>query len=150
MRYVWPAWLVFSSLATLFALLRPGRTATQLSSVIGLLGAATFIGWLTNGGFFLCLALGITVAYPSLCLIFLALRPAPRPPLPPGSAQVFARQAVVPAVVWGSAIGLAFGVGGRLSGSDFVVWRASLGGGLVWLGVSAWLWQLRGKPIVGP
>ena len=113
-----------------------------------LLDASTFLGWLAYAG--LCLALGVTIAYPSSCAIFLVLRRAPRPPLPPGYARLFAGQAIAPSLVWGAAIGLACGLGGRLFGPAFVLSRACLGGGLVWLSVSAWLWQLRGKPFVAP
>lgn len=124
MNVVWPIWLVFVCVVGLAGILKPEPTAAKPTAIAILLGLLTFLVWVTHGRLAVFIPAGTVVALP--LLLGLAGRAAGlKGALPTGTLLTLARRALGPAVAFGTFIGVAFEVGGRLYGAEFVVWSAA-------------------------
>ncbi len=103
-------------------------------------GVSAFAVWLTKGRLIAFCSLGVLLA--TATVFVLAVRRAGVAHL----ARVSLAMKIMlrPIVGYGVLIGVSTEVGGRWSGSEFVVWRAGVGGGAAFLlGVALFLWLTR-------
>jgi hypothetical protein len=131
-RLAWCIWLVCCCLFELLAIFAPKSRAGTPLAVTVILGVLTFAVWLTDGR----LAFFTVGAFPvALLLLWTATVSA----TPNAHFSLASFVAAVPhllklALVFAALLAVGIEVGGRFSGSAFVVWRACLGGGVVLIG----------------
>lgn len=132
MNAFWVVWLVFCCLAGLVDVFKPRSAAVKPMSVVVFLGALTFLVWLTDGRLAIFAVLGFVLAHASLLLLLLVRTKS----FNASRERVLraARMLLTPALFFGGLIGAAVEFGGRWSGASFVVWRAAVGGVLVFGG----------------
>jgi hypothetical protein len=119
---LWVLWVVFCCGYQLVDLLQPRRERTGPMAVGVLLGAVTFMMWLTDGRLGAFVVGGFALAYGGLVVVMRARHPT--------ADRASARQR--------ARLGFAVELGGRFSGQDFVLWRAGLFGAVVLTAGMAW------------
>jgi len=145
MLLLWPSWLVFCCFAVLVAVFKPQSAAIKPLAVVVVLGALTFFVWLTNGRFAAFAVLGFALAHPVLLVIVVRHTGVYKVPAP--LLRIAATRLLVPALVLGGLIGAGIEFGGRWSGSTFVVWRACIGGTLIFAaGITFFIRATKQRP----
>lgn len=139
---LWIAWIVFCCGFTLVRMLQPHSNAASLLVPIVLLGAMSWFVWLTDGRFAGFTVLGSIVAYAGLMLLLRARAENAKG----GALKSAARSLISPAMFFGALIGGAIEIGGRWSGSQFVVWRAAVAGTVVLAAGMALFIRATGAP----
>ena len=129
---LWVIWLVVMCLTTLLGIFRPSSALLKPLSAFLVVGVAGFVVWLTEGRIVAFMLLGVALAFAGL-LVVTAVPAAGGFRIPRARLPVLMRALRTPSLVLGALVGTGIELGGRWSGSQFVVWRAFVGGGLVLL-----------------
>ena len=147
MFLVWPLWLVFCCIAALVEVFKPKSAASKPLNMVVVLGALTFVIWLTDGRLAAFTVFGFVLAHPVLLVILVKRARVSEVPAP--LLRWAATRVLVPAMVFGGFIGAGIEFGGRWSGSTFVVWRACIGGALAFAaGIAFFIRAARSDPPV--